>query len=253
MNPKYLRISFSFFVLVGLLGGYIAPVYSLGDVKINSSSSFHSSATDALLVFGEVENIGDVAAKSIMVTAKFFDSSNQKIAIQEGYTDLDILHPGRKSPFWIILDKEDGSLNVHNYTLFVSWTNFPRGQELGLEIFNIDDYVDILGDFTVTGEIENQGTVRARSVKAIVTFYDSSGVVVGSAWEYTDPEDLEPSQRGNFEVYFIYTGSVEIATYSISAESLEYGLIAEFPSWIILPLFMMATLLAVTIYRKKLK
>lgn len=244
MREKCLLIAGFLFVLFGLIV-VSKPVQALGDVRIVSHSSFYS-ILNTLYVVGEVENTGDMATKFTKVTATFYNSLNQVIAMEYGYASLDILLPGRKSPFSVMLHEWDGSLNVHNYTLSVSWDNYAAGKALGLEILSSSNYTDEYGNFHVTGEIENQGTLEARYAKAFVTFYDSDGVVVGEDSDFTDPTHIPPSEKGAFDVELIYDQQVmKVASYSLSAESLEYGLIPEFPMFLILPLFVITTLLII--------
>ena len=186
-------------------------------------------------IVGEVENIGDVATKSTKVTAIFYNLSNNVIAVEDGHTSLNILLPGRKTSFAVMLNEMAGSFNVQNYTLSVSWKNYVPGKTLGLEILSTNEYVDEYGNFHVIGEIENQGTTEARFVRAFVTFYDSQGAVIGIDWDLTEPLDLVPLSKGKFDLELIYEQQVtKIATWELSAESMEYGLIPEFPSYTII-------------------
>ena len=100
---------------------------ALGSVNILSHSSFYDSL-NTLWVVGEVENIGDMATQFTKVTATFYNSSNQVVAVETGYTEIDVLLPGRKSPFSIMLLKSSGSLEVYNYSLTVSWDNYAAGK-----------------------------------------------------------------------------------------------------------------------------
>lgn len=253
MKRKYLLIASFLLVMVGLIGISSVPVQALGEVKINSHSSFYS-ILNTYYVVGEVENTGDMATRFTKITATFYNSSNQVIAIEDGYASIDVLLPGRKSPFSVMFNEWDGSLNVQNYTLSVSWDNYAAGKALGLEILLSSNYVDTYGNFHVTGEIENQGTVEARFAKAYVTFYDSDGVVVGEDWAFTEPLDLAPSAKGVFDVELIYEQQVmKMATYELSAESSEYGLIPEFLSYALMLIALTIVALAGVIYKKKLK
>ncbi len=251
------RKGFSGIVLMMLLTSMLAlalniqPAKALGDVKILSHSSFYDSLNN-LWVVGEVENTGDMATKFTKITATFFDSSNQVIAIKSGYSELDVLLPGRKSPFKILLTEGAGALNVHNYTLNVSWTNYAAGMALGLEILSNSSYIDEFGWMHVTGIIKNRGAIGASYVKVIATFYDSEGIVVGEDFAYAEPSYLSPNQTGTFDIELIYTQQViKVARYSLTAESHEYALIPEIPSFLILLSFMAATLLTVRAYRRK--
>jgi hypothetical protein len=209
-----------------MLVGFIAllpPVQALGDVRVVSSSSFYDSL-DALWVVGEVENIGDMATDFTKVTATFYDSSNQVIDSDYGYADLDVLLPDRKSPFSILFLESQGSLNVHNYTLSVSWDDQPAGKTEGIEILSSSDYIDGSNHMHVTGEVKNQGTLNANFTKVFVTFYDSQGTVVGTDYDYTEPTHLTPQETATYDVELIYAQQVaKVASYSLTAESTQYA------------------------------
>ena len=206
--------------------GFIAlfpPAQALGDVVVVSHSSFYDSL-DALWVVGEVENIGDIATDFTKVTATFYDSSNQVIDSDYGYADLDVLLPNRKSPFSILFLESQGSLNVHNYTLSISWDNQPAGKAEGIEILSSSDYIDEYNHMHVIGEVKNQGTLNANFTKVFVTFYDSQKTVVGTDYDYTEPTHLTPQETATYDVELIYAQQVaKVASYSLTAESTQFA------------------------------
>jgi hypothetical protein len=198
---------------------------ALGNVKILSHSSFYDSL-NTLWVVGEVENTGDIATQFTKVTATFYNSSNQVVAVETGYTEIDVLLPGRKSPFDIMLSESDGSLKVYNYSLTVSWDNYAAGKPLALQILSNSSRIDELGYMHVLGEIKNTGSLTARFTKAIATIYDANGTVVGEASSYTEPSDINSNQTAAFDIELTYTQQVmKVASYTLTAESMEYALI----------------------------
>ena len=228
-------------------------VQALGDVKIVSHSSFYNSI-NVLYIVGEVENTGDVATEFTKVNATYYNSENQVITTSVGYSTLDVLIPGRKSPFTIMLFEEDGAFDVQNYTLSISWREHEEGKPLGLEILSSSQHVDALDFLHVTGEVKNTGTATATSVMVCATFYDSTGTVVGRDWEDADPSDLAPNQTGTFDVELIYSQQIaKVASYSLTAESETYALIPEFPTGTPMLVALAIATLAVVVYKKKLK
>jgi len=201
---------------------------ALGNVDILSHSSFYDSL-NTLWVVGEVENTGDMATQFTKVTATFYNSSNQVVAVETGYTEIDVLLPGRKSPFSIMLLKSSGSLEVYNYSLTVSWDNYAAGKPLALQILSNSSRIDELGYMHVLGEIKNTGSSTARFTKAIATFYDANGTVVGEASSYTEPSDINSNQTAAFDIELTYTQQVmKVASYTLTAESMDYALIPEY-------------------------
>lgn len=236
--------------LVFLMAFSVQQVQAASSVSLVSHSTFYTS-TNTLYVVGEVENTGDMATEFTKVTATFYDSDNETICNKTGYAEVDILLPGRKSPFYIMLLEDDGSLDVNDYDLTVSWNDSDETKEQVLEITSSSQSTDALDFLHVTGEIKNTGNTTANEVIVIATFYDSTGTVVGRNWEYAEPENLASGQTGTFDLTLIYADQVaQVASYSLTAESSEYALIPEFPAWT--PLIVaLAFLAATTIFYKK--
>ncbi|MGB9740857.1 MAG: FxLYD domain-containing protein, partial [Candidatus Bathyarchaeales archaeon] len=214
---------------------------ALGNIKILSHSSFYDGL-NTLWIVGEVENTGDMATQFTKVTATYYNSSNNVVAVETGYTELDVILPGRKSPFSIMLLQSSGSLQVYNYSLTVSWDNYAAGKPLALQILSNSSRIDEMGYMHVLGEIKNTGSLTARFTKAIATFYDANGTVVGEAWSYTEPSDITSNQTAAFDIELIYTQQVtKVASYSLTAESMDYALIPEY-NLTIIPLIILLSL-----------
>jgi len=240
-------------VIVSFMAFSVQPVQAASNVTIVSHSSFYTSS-NILYIVGEVENTGDVATEFTKVNATFYDSEDEVIDTKIGYATLDILLPGRKSPFYIMLLEDDGSLNVDDYSLTVAWDDNEEGKEQGLEILSSSDHTDA-GDYLhVTGEIKNIGSTTANDVIVYATFYDSTGTVIARDSENVEPENLSPDQTGTFDITLIYAEQIaQVASYSLTAESTEYALIPEFPTWTPLAIALTFIAIATIVYKKKLQ
>lgn len=240
-------------VVVCFMAVSVQPVQAASEVVVISHSSFYSTS-DILYIVGEVENTGDVATEFTKVTATFYDAEDQVLDTKVGYATLDILLPGRKSPFYVMMFEDDGSLDVDDYSLTVSWDDYEEGKEIGLEIISSDDQMDAVDWLHVTGEIKNIGTETATEVIVCATFYDSEGTVIGRDTEDVDPTTLSPEGIGTFDITLIYPELIEqVASYSLTAESENYALVPEFP--ILTTIFAALAIVALTalVYRKKLQ
>lgn len=242
-----------FLAVVSLMAFSVQLVQASSDVIIVSHSSFYTSS-NLLYIVGEVENTGDVATKFTKVNATYYDSEDQIITTKIGYATLDILPPGRKSPFYVMLLEDDGALDVDDYSLTVSWSDSEEDKELGLEILSSSSNTDALDFLHITGEIKNTGSATANEVYVCATFYDSDGTVVGRNWEYAEPETLSPDQTGTFDVTLIYSEQVaKVASYSLTAESEEYAMVPEFATWASLAVAAALVASAAVVYKKKLQ
>lgn len=249
---KVLLLSF-FLAIACFVSICCQPVQAAGQVEIVSHSSF-TTTLDILYVVGEVENTGDVATKYTKVSATFYDGSSQLIGTSTGYATLDLLLPGRTSPFVIMLTQEEGAMDVASYELSVSFTESDETKEQALEILSSSQSTDVFDYLHVTGEIKNTGTTTADDVIVIATFYDSTGTVVGRDWEWTSPSDLPAGETGTFDVELIYDSQIaKVASYSLTAEAENYAIVPEFPTLTaMLAVFAIATI-AVVVYKNKLK
>jgi plastocyanin len=69
----------------------------------------------------------------------------------------------------------------------------------------------------IVGEVENNGTEPVKFVKVTVTFYDSSGDIVGTENTYADPSDLRPDMRAPFKIFLTNDAIIdETATYAFT-------------------------------------
>jgi hypothetical protein len=94
--------------------------------------------------------------------------------------------------------------------------------------------------FNISGENSTAGFCRICIPKALMN--DTFRVFVNGAEILSPPEPLPCSDSTHNYLYFNYTHSTE-----------EVIIIPEFPSFLILPLFMIATLIAIIVYRRKLQ
>jgi len=207
----------------------------------------HTGWRDALgyyRVSGEVENIGNNAVKDAWITATFYDASGNTIGTAYEHAYLKVLLPGRKSPFEVLLTTAAAS-QVHHYSLSVVATDTDPIPE-GLEILSSSSYIEsISGNLIVSGNIKNVASETAHTVKVIAAFYNESGYVVATSCSYLGSQDLGPNETASFDIVLYWnTNRVPLVTaYYLTAESVEYALVPEFPSIAVLSAFLVASLL----------
>lgn len=193
-------------------------------------------------VSGEVENIGDNAVKDVWITATFYDSGGNMIGTAYNHAHLNVLLPGRKSPFEVLLTTAAAS-QVHHYSLSVVATETDPIPE-GLEILSSNHCVDITGSLIVNGSIKNVASDMAHNVKVVASFYNATGYVVATSYSYLSSQDLGSNETATFRIILeSSTGRVPlVSSYFLTAESLEYALVSEFPSAIVLSALLVACL-----------
>ena len=97
----------------------------------------------------------------------------------------------------------------------------------------------------------------AIAVIVVATFYNGpggTGNVVGVSDGVSIPVTLNPQQVGSFTIVQDITGrQASFVSYILTAESLEYALVPEFPSSMIPLIFMLITLVAATFAKRKMQ
>jgi hypothetical protein len=150
----------SFFNLNIIVNGQLEQEQS---VRILSSSEYQDEA-GYYHIIGEVENTSPDAQEFIKVTASLYDPANRIVETGFTYTDVDVLRPGEKSPFDIILDSNSQANQASSYKLSVlSENSDPKPSFLKITVG--DNYYDSLGYAHVLGEVTNHGSEATQYAK----------------------------------------------------------------------------------------
>lgn len=223
----------SFLVLVSLFvtqSALVSAIYAVSEVDILSNSGFFNFV-GFYHVVGEVQNTGDIALSSVKITATFYNASDELVGTIDAYTALDVLLPGRKSPFEILFIDISRSAKIDHYRLDLQYIVLEPPFLIGLEILSNSSGEDDFGMLHVEGEIKNIGADAATGVKVAATFYDAKDTVVAAAVTHSKPRNLDPNENANFDIILIYTSRVDLVTsYSLTAESDQYAIVPEYPS-----------------------
>jgi len=177
-------------------------------------------------VVGEVENIGDKSVQ-VRVNATFYSADNAVIASNPpySYVMLNVILPGRKAPFEIVLGNKTASTLVHHYSLSASGQEYPSEKHSFLQIMQSTTYIDREGFQRVNGTVKNLATSNATGVRVAATFYNDKGDVVGVAYDYTTPSTIMPNHTNSFELELIYKAG-NFSSYILTAESIEYSVVS---------------------------
>ncbi|MCK4669419.1 right-handed parallel beta-helix repeat-containing protein [Candidatus Bathyarchaeota archaeon] len=156
----------------------------------------------------------------------------------DNYTSVDSNYDGiGDSPFIIDAD------NTDNYPLMGAFSEFDITSEYGVQAIcnsTISDFQfnNTAITFNVSGEAGTLGFCRICIPKALMN--ETYRVFVNGTEILPAPLPLPCSNSTHNYIYFNYTHSTQ-----------EVVIIPEFPSFLILPLFMIATLLAAILYKRK--
>jgi len=231
------KILFIFFVVLCLFIVFTPKVKASANIQILSHTSYMDSFGYYHIV-GEVQNVGDVAVKYVKIVVTFYDSNHIVIATDFTYSELDVILPGRKSPFDILFTETSQIPRIDHYSLTVTFST-TVSKPIGLQILSNSSYIDNFGFMHVVGEVKNIGSIKTTYVKIIATFYDSSGNVVDCDFTFSDPDELDPGQIAPFDITLTNEERIPlIHSYALTAESTHYAIIPEFSSMLIPLLFL---------------
>lgn len=190
--------TFSIIVLtVGFISLSYVEAFQNEHVSILSTSDFYDG-TGFLHIVGEVKNVGDLSLKHVNVSVVCYDASNNRIAFESKNASIDVLLPGQKSPFEIIL--EDVYHMSHYEVVASSYKTTNILPYRTLKFISHNSSRDETGRLHIVGEVENTGDKNATGVEVIAAFYDERGTVIAMNTTYTEPANLEPGLVAEFEI-----------------------------------------------------
>jgi len=152
-------------------------------------------------IVGEVRNDLQMNVGKVLVTATFYNDSGGVIEEVSTSTMVDILLPGQRSPFALILPKP---VDLWEYSLRITARPTLEQPLPGLEVVQSHAYEDEVGFYHVTGEVENTGQRTADRVQVVVTLYDKWGKIVNAGFVYTEPRRVRPGEKAAFDCSFNY-------------------------------------------------
>jgi hypothetical protein len=218
-------------VLFSSVINYAYPQKSGGVISILSSSSYTDLNEDDETnyhIVGEVKNNSPIDSMSnVKIVSTFYDSSGKIVDTDFTYTNVDVLRPGEKASFNIILNDADQSQKIDSYKLSVSADKteaLPAALKLSVGERHLDDNT---GTYHIVGEVTNQGSGKATFVKVSGAFYNSSNAIVAADFTYTGPQDLEPGQTAPFKIEVDTPAVDEITTASLNVGSKQYSSLTE--------------------------
>ncbi len=133
------------------------------EVKEGLAILSHSSYVDDFGYFhlvGEVENVGSQNTEMNKITATFFDDD----VTATNYTHLDILIPGQKSPFEIVLVAPP---TVTNYKMETTWQVTSRQPSTHFKMGGVTLEKEERGWGYLSGQVRNTGTQKVDAVGVV--------------------------------------------------------------------------------------
>ncbi len=182
----------------------------------------------ALHIVGEIKNNLEAPLNQINIHVTLFDENNHQITTKETSSLVNIIMPGMKGPFDLILTNNEVE-KIKSYSLELDYKiSTPKNQVIDITESELsrDNYNNLM----ITGTVTNKGDITANTVAIIATLYDKEGNVAAVSRIHPEPDYLRTDDNAFFLVAIpdkIQTS--EIKDYTLVAESEEYAAVPEFP------------------------
>ena len=148
---------------------------------------------------GEVTNTTGFAVASPEIIVTLYDAAGNVRNVEHAPLFHDVLAPGQKGPFQVVLFNGPADYATRSFT---SNSRLATTTPPTLRSSAVQQSVGPGGGPRFTGQIQNLGSSRVSRVRAVVTLFDVTGLVVNASYGWTDPLNLEPGEKAPFEVTF---------------------------------------------------
>jgi len=213
------------FIIVIVFAG-ITPL-AFGEAFIQNDQQYIGD-DGALHIVGEIKNNLEVPLNQINVHVTLLDENNHIIETKETSSLVNIIMPGMKGPFDLVLTNDEAK-KTKSYSLKLDYKVSPPKNQV-IDIIESELSRDNYNNLMITGTVTNRGDITANTVAVIATLYDKEGNVAAVSRVHPEPDYLRAEDSAFFLVAIpdkIQTS--EINDYTLIAESEEYAAVPEFP------------------------
>ena len=203
----------------------IQPAF--GEIIVENDQTYIGN--DGILhIVGEIKNDTKSPVNKIKIIATLMDGDGEVLDTINGKVLTNIIMPGMKGSFDIITNEKKID-NFFDYDLgFEYKLAAPKNQVI--EIISSEMKRDQLNNLIISGTIENNGEITANMINVVATLYDRNGKVLTVSKIQTQPDFLRAGEESHFLVpIYEKNQSLNVADYTIIAESDEYAAVPEFP------------------------
>ena len=214
-----------FFIIVIVFTGIIPLAF--GETFIQNDQQYIGD-DGALHIVGEIKNNLDVPLNQINVHVTLLDENKHLIAIRETSSLVNIIMPGMKGPFDLVLTNDEAK-KIKSYSLELDYKVSPPKNQV-IDITESELSRDKYNNLLITGIVINRGDITANNVAVIATLYDNEGNVAAVSRVHPEPDYLRVDGNAFFLIVIldkIQTSGIN--DYTLIAESEEYAAVPEFP------------------------
>jgi len=213
------------FIIIIIFGG-ITPL-AFGEAFIQNDQQYIGD-DGALHIVGEIKNNLEAPLNQINIHVTLLDENNNIIEIKETSSLVNIIMPGMKGPFDLILTNDEAK-KTKSYSLKLDYKVSPPKNQV-IDIIESELSRDNYNNLMITGTVTNKGDITANTVAVIATLYDKEGNVAAVSRIHPEPDYLRTDENTFFVIVIpdkIQTSGIN--DYTLIAESEEYAAVPEFP------------------------
>jgi hypothetical protein len=246
--------------MISLFWAFIPNIFGQTENVEVLSYSWYVSSLGNFIVVGEVQNVGSSILQFVDLQGIVYTTDGEARATAYASPYSAYILPQQKAPFIFYFRSNNsysGNLDwISTGVDRVEFSSYSVETEdylyPDLEITDVTDYINSNGFFTVSGNVRNTGDQTTGHLWVVATFYNSTGSVISIGFSYFLTDSLLAGQTTSFTfntVDSLPELSTQITDYELSIQT-DSPIIPEFPSWIILPLFLVVTLIAVIVKKR---
>jgi len=182
----------------------------------------------AFHVVGEIQNNLNSPLNQVNVFVTLYDENNNVVVTKETRSLVNTIMPEMKGPFDFIFTDINPD-QVKSYSLDLEYSiSEPKSQVIAITSSELTR--DNHNNLIISGTVENSGEITANTVAVIATLYDRNGNVAAVSRVHPEPDYLGSDEDTFFIVSLLDKNQIlEVADYTIVAESEEYAAVPEFP------------------------
>lgn len=173
------------------------------DVELVEFEIVNSEFSDHAV--GILKNVGASNIKFVEVTVTFYDSSDNVVANEFTFADLEIIQPNETSPFSISLTSSTD--NFDRYELLIEWNETSETPIRSLVVTQANIDKDRSGA-NLIGQIRNDSDQNLEYVQAVYLCRDDDGRLIDAGSTYVDADVVAPGVSSAFNAY-LFADDVE--------------------------------------------
>lgn len=206
----------------------ITPL-AFGEAFIQNDQQY-TGDDGALHIVGEIKNNLEAPLNQINIHVTLLDENNHIIETKDTSSLVNVIMPGMKGPFDLVLTNDEAKKKTKSYSLKLDYKVSPPKNQV-IDIIESELSRDNYNNLMITGTVTNKGDITANTVAVIATLYDKEGNVAAVSRVHPEPDYLRVDDSAFFVVAIpdkIQTSEIN-NDYTLIAESEEYAAVPEFP------------------------